>query len=398
MTEETTMKMTNDTRGYSIFAKNSEVDITAYGEIVERRPVDFWTREPIDGSYIVQDEILADIDSAVQAGAKRVNLKINSLGGDVGVSITIHNRLRELAKAGIELNCIVDGVAMSGGSLIMCACDNVTVHPSSLVMIHKCWGYIWGGYNADELRALATVYDAWDKAGVEIYKRKCGLSETVISHMMSDATYMVGKEAVDKGFANELTEDDNLKLAASADRTTIFANGRKIALLKPLPEEIAISIREDINNNESAATDEGGNMATNLAELRTENPELAAQVEADVRALVASEHETALNAAVDNERERIRGIDDIASLFDARIVNEAKYVTPCDAASMTLRAAQAAAKAGTAFMANVMQDNKDSGANRVPAAKATEDEPLDNEESIMERTRRIVKAALNKEE
>ena len=391
-------KMKNDARGYSIFAKNNEVDITAYGEIVERRPVDWRTDEPIEGSLIVQDEILADIDSAVQAGAKRINLKINSLGGDVGVSITIHNRLRELAQSGIELNCVVDGVAMSGGSLIMCACDNVTVHPSSLVMIHKCWSYIWGGYNADELRALATVHDAWDKAAVEIYKRKCGLSDTVISHMMSDTTYMVGREAVDKGFANELAEGDTLKLAASADRTAIFANGRKIALSKPLPEEIAISVREDINNNESAATDEGGNMATNLAELRTENPELAAQVEADVRALVASEHETALNAAVDNERQRIREIDDIASLFDAGIVNEAKYVTPCDAASMTLRAAQAAAKAGTAFMANVMQDNKDSGANSVPAAKATEDEPLDNEETIMERTRRAVKAALGKKE
>lgn len=389
---------TND-RGYSVFARENEVEITAYGEIVEQRPMNWWTGEPIEGSFIVQDEILADIDKAIQAGARTLNLKINSLGGDVGVSITIHNRLRELSQKGITLNCTVDGVAMSGGSLIMCACDNVTVHSSSLVMIHKCWSYIWGGYNADELRALATVHDAWDKAAVEIYKRKCGLTDTVISHMMSDTTYMVGKEAVEKGFANEISEGDALKLAASADRTTIFANGRKIAALsKPLPEEIAISVREDINNKESAATDEGGTMATNFAELRSENPELAAQVEADVRALVASEHETALNAAVDGERQRIKEIDAVASLFDAGIVNEAKYGTPCNAAEMTFRAAQAAAKAGTAFLANLKQDNAASGANSVSAAQATEDKPAETEDALMESARNLVNSALKKEE
>lgn len=388
------MKKTNE-RGYSVFAKNNEVEITAYGEIVERIPTDWWTGDPIDGSYIVQDEILADIDNAVQAGAKKLVLKINSLGGDVGVSITIHNRLREFANAGIDLCCIVDGVAMSGGSLIMCACDNVTVHPSSLVMVHKCWGSVYGGYNADELRALATVYDAWDKAAIEIYKRKCGLSDTVISHMMSDTTYMVGKEAIEKGFADELTDGETFKLAASADRTAIYTNGRKIALAKPLPENITISVREDMNNNESAASDEGGIMAINLAELRTENPELAAQVEADVRALVASEQETALNAAVEHERQRIREIDEVARLFDDSIVTEAKYGNPCDAAAMTLRAAKAAAQAGNAFMKNVMEDA--AAANAVPAAQAPEDGSRDTEDSLMERSRELVMSAFRKE-
>ena len=127
-------------------------------------------------------------------GAKTITIRMNSLGGDAGVSILIHNRLRELAAKGTSLVCIVDGIAMSGGSLIMCACDTVRVNPSSLVMIHKCWSFLFGGYNADELRQAADSNEAWDKAQVAIYTRKCKLSETVIKHMMADTTYMTAKK------------------------------------------------------------------------------------------------------------------------------------------------------------------------------------------------------------
>lgn len=44
------------------------------------------------------------------------------------------------------------------------------------------------------------------------------LSATVISHMMADTTYMTGREAIDKGFADELIEDaEPTSIAASAD-------------------------------------------------------------------------------------------------------------------------------------------------------------------------------------
>ena len=156
---------------------------------------------------------------------------MNSYGGDAGASNMIHNRLRELARNGTKLTCIVDGVAMSGGSLIMCACDTVRVNPSSLVMIHKCWTFLWGGYNADELREQATQQEAWDKMQMEVYTRKTGLSATVISHMMADTTYMTGREAIDKGFADELIEDaEPTSIAASADGRSLFVNGRQMHL------------------------------------------------------------------------------------------------------------------------------------------------------------------------
>ena len=189
-------------------------ELTMYGDIYDQRPTDFWG-DPVEGQFVLLSDFMADLEQI--AACREITIRMNSYGGDAGVSITIHNRLRELSRSGAKLTCIVDGVAMSGGSLIMCACDTVKVNPSSLVMIHKCWTFLFGGYNADEMRALADKNDAWDQAQVSIYRRKTGMSDTVLSHMMADTTYLTGKEALEKGFADELLEDaEPVKIAASA--------------------------------------------------------------------------------------------------------------------------------------------------------------------------------------
>ena len=387
---------------------DDEAEITMYGEIVETQPRDWWTDEPIDGSFIVQDEFLNDLNQVVASGTKKLKLRMNSLGGDAGVSILIHNRLRELAKDGVELTCIVDGVAMSGGSLIMCACDNVIVNASSLVMIHKCWSYIWGGYNADDLRAMAKQNDAWDEAQINIYSRKCNLSETVISHMMSETTYMTGKEAIEKGFADELA-DGETAIAASADRKSLFVHGKQIHLARGFtaPDNIptVTNAKADVINTKQPGSDTGSNeggipMANNLNELRAENPDLAATVESEVRAAVSAENTEAINSATVAERNRLSAIDEIACLYDAETVREAKYGEhPCSAQEMAFRAATKAAKNGTAFMANAKADNQASRANEVtstPAATET-GKPQTEEEKIGE-ARSAVKNLFGKKE
>jgi len=111
-------------------------------------------------------------------------------------------------------------------------------------------------------------------------------------------------------------------------------------------------------------------MAKNLEELRTENPELAAQVESEVRAAVSAEHATSDTNATNAERQRLAEIDSIAHLYDDETVRKAKYDEPCSAQEMAFRAAQAAAKTGGAFMADVKSDYDASGAGGVGAAPA----------------------------
>lgn len=204
-------------------------ELTLYGDIYESRPIDWWTGEPEPGEYILLDEFLEDL-KAIE-GARKLTIRMNSYGGDAMVADVIHNRIRELARAGMKTRCIVDGVAMSGGSLIMCACDTVEVNPSSLIMIHNAWQFLFGGYNVDKLLAAADALDAADRMQCAIYVRKTGLSEEEIRGMMRETTYMTGREAVEKGFADELTEDaEPLRIAASADRRTIFVGKRTLHL------------------------------------------------------------------------------------------------------------------------------------------------------------------------
>lgn len=366
-----------------------EAEIIMYGEIVEERPRDWWTDEPLEGNYIVLDEFLEDLKQV--SDVSKITIRLNSVGGDAYAAIPIHNRLREL-KA--KKTVIVDGVAMSGGSLIMCAAETVKVNASSLIMIHKCWCRIWGGFNADELRKLAASNDAVDKAQAAIYKRKTGMSEEDILTMMDDETYMTGTEAVEKGFADELMEGDAPNIAASADLSTLYVNGRALRLSNPLsklPESIPTVKSDDTsvktNKNMPAKTggQEGGKtMAKNLEELRAENPELAEQIMAEAQA-AASQDAGTVSAAVEAERKRIAEIDEIAALYDDETVREAKYgEKPCTAQEMAFAAAKKAAKKGQKFMGELEDDFKASGAEDVDATPAAEedDKPLTPEQRM----------------
>lgn len=359
---------------YTLATGADEAELTMYGDICETIPRDYWTGEQIPGSYITLEQFMTDLSSI--ADKKALTIRLNSYGGDVGVSVTIHNRLRELQRDGMSLSCVVDGVAMSGGSLIMCACDHVAVNAASLVMIHKCWSFVFGEYNADQLRELAESEDAWDKAQINIYKRKTGLSETVLSHMMSETTYMTGTEAVAKGFADEILEDAQPSIAASADGTKIYACGREIRMMPGTKAPIWIPVVKQgvkpegnpvVDNNTKPGTPgtKGGKSPMTIEELRAQYPEMVAQLEADARAAGVSDASKA-------ERDRLAAIDEIAGLFPAELVAAAKYGdNACTAEQLAYRAAVDNAKKGVTWMNGMLQDNKNSGAQSVTPASPT---------------------------
>lgn len=398
-------------------------EITMYGEVVETHPTHWYTGEKLKGDYIAQDEFLQDLNSL--AGARSLTIRMNSLGGDSLVGMVIHNRLRELSAKGTKLVCIVDGAAMSAASVIMSACGEVRINPASLVMIHRCWGYMWGGYNADNLREAANMFDAYDRAAVTTYQRKTGLDEAELLRLMSETTYLTGREAVEKGFADKLLEDaEPLDIAASADGRSLFVRGRQFHLTPGMfaPDTIptvtpGAPAPAAANTNSPALTgSEGGRtMANNLEELRAENPELAAALMAEAEAACRSKAEpagggapapqadaNAVTAAVQAEQKRIREIDEVSALYDADTVRAAKYgENACTAQEMTYRAAQRAAQQGKTFLAAMEDDAQASGAQGVPAA-GDPGTPSPNEAKTSDRrmaeARAEVKALFGKEE
>ena len=365
-------------------------EITMYGDVVERRPRNYWTGKELEGSFIVQDEFLNDLDTV--KGCETLTIRLNSYGGDAVVGLLIHNRLRELSRDGMKLTAVVDAVAMSAASVIMAACDTVRINPGGLVMIHRAAALQIGWYNADELQQEHDAMTAYDEALAEAYVRKTGLDRAKVIGMMADTTYLTGREAVERGFADELIEDaEPLQLAASADGTRIFAGGRAIHLapgmsapdfIPTAPEGADPEQAEPAQASQAAAVDantnppdepgnEGGLHSMTLDELRAQEPELVQQIE-----------NAAAQTAVEAERARLQRIDEVAGLFDDALVAEAKYgAGACSAQELAFRAAQAAAKAGTAFLSDLAKDAKASGTGGVAAAEApeNEDEPVTNE-------------------
>jgi ATP-dependent protease ClpP protease subunit len=372
-------------------AKNGKTaEITMYGTIVRQQPKSWWTGKPIEGNFIILNDLLEDLKKL--EGVEHLTIRLDSLGGDAYASITIVNRLRELkCKKTIQ----VDGVAMSGGAMILCSASNpgdkVRINPGSLVMIHKCISLLLGYYNADNLRDQANSQDAMDKAQVAIFKKKCGLDDEELMTMMSRETTLTGAEAVDKGFADELIENaQTVELAASADRSVLFVNGvpnfmHGMTIPDNIPVSPAAQAADDIQTPQEDQN-KGGNqvMARNLEELRTENPELAESIMAEARAAVAAEGDTAATTAVQAERQRLAEIDEISALYSADIVQAAKYGdNACSAQEMAFRAAKEAAKNGQDFLGNLKADNKASGAQAVGSAPApSDDAPLTPEQRM----------------
>ena len=354
---------------YTLSVEGRHADLTMYGEIVESHPVDWWTGEPIDGQFIVLKDFLTDLETI--ANCESVTIHLNSVGGDAFSAMAIHNRLREL-KA--KKTCIVDGVAMSGGSLIMCACDTVKVNPSSIVMIHDCWTFVWDRMNAVAARKMADELGVIDNSQAEIYARKTGKGLDEVRAMMDKDTYMSGRDAVDQGFADELLEDEeDPDIAVSADHRTLYACGHsmRVAALGEIPKgiktiETAPTSGED-KSTPDASGKEGGIPMT-LDELKKSDPEAYA-------AMLAEAQATANTEAVQAERQRIADIDAVSSLYDDETVRAAKYGDKaCTAQEMTYRAAVEAAKKGQKFMADAKTDFKESGAANVNAAPASDEE------------------------
>ena len=364
-------------------------EVTMYGEVVERHPTNWWTGEKLEGDFIAQDDFLQDLNNL--AGAKSLTIRMNSVGGDALVGMVIHNRLRELSAKGMHLICIVDGAAMSAASVIMSACDEVRINPASLVMIHRCWGYLWGGYNADDLRETANMFDAYDRAAVTTYQRKTKLGEDELLRLMSETTYLTGREAVEKGFADTVIEDaEPLNIAASADGRSLFVRGRQVHLMPGMfaPEtiptvtpEAEAPVETNIQKPAQTGGQNGGNiMAKTLEELRKEDPALAEQLMAEARAAVSASGAPAApptpsaQGSVDvdpaqAERQRLQDIDALAGVFDAETINAAKYGEHrCTAQEMAYAAAQKASQQGGKFLAALMADTKGSGAQDVGAA------------------------------
>lgn len=138
---------------------------------------------------------------------EELEIEINSPGGSVYGGIAIANMIRKLSASGHKVSAIVEGLAASIASVIMCACDRIAVHESSLVMIHNCWSTVQGDSNA--IRKEAEAMDKMNEAILSFYCSKFDLDKNELKTMMDNETWFSGKEVESFGFDCEVIPDEN---------------------------------------------------------------------------------------------------------------------------------------------------------------------------------------------
>jgi ATP-dependent Clp protease protease subunit len=152
-----------------------------------------------------------DFISQLQAlDTQAIALDINSPGGDVFQALAIFNALK---RCGATITVTILGVAASAASLIAMAGDKIMMPENAFMMIHNPAGMTFG--TSEDMRDTADVLDKVAASLVGIYAARTGQTPEKVQELLNAETWLTAAEAVDMGFASEMTP--NMKIAASFD-------------------------------------------------------------------------------------------------------------------------------------------------------------------------------------
>ena len=178
--------------------------------------------------------------------ADRIELHLNTPGGDVFDGIAIYNALRDHAA---DVAVTVDGIAASAGSFIAQAGDHIVMNRASQMMIHDAWGLTIG--SADDMREMADKLDKHTMNIAAIYAERAGGTADTWREAMRDETWYSADEAVAAGLADEVKGGGSAS-KNSFDLSVFTYAGREKA---PAPEPVtepapAPSVEVDIDFDE----------------------------------------------------------------------------------------------------------------------------------------------------
>lgn len=158
-------------------------------------------------------------DLKVLGDLSQIDLRIHSPGGDVFEGMAIYNLLRTHPA---NVDGYVDGLAASMASVVLMACNTIYIPENAMIMVHKPWG-IQGG-DADDMRRYAELLDKVESSLVMAYVAKTGKSEEDIKALLKSETWMTGREAIEAGFADHITEPLQAAAQLSSQRMQEFHN------------------------------------------------------------------------------------------------------------------------------------------------------------------------------
>lgn len=367
-------------------ADDKSAEVNLYGAVVSTHPTG-WNGEKAEGLFIALDDFLSDLEGL--RGMESVRFNINSVGGEVNAGIAIFNKIRELSSGGVGVTTRVEGAADSAAALIAQAGDKREVCLGSEMMVHCASCLLFDYYDSKALDGVKAMLDSTDTRIAGLLANRTGKTEQETMRLMRKTTWMDAHEAVREGFADEVVNEAVSVEAARGRADTLIFNGVPHAFRGiPLPfednagagktagEDPAILIDEE--------TTEGGREMTR-SELEAKYPDIVREIRDEAERNAKAGLDGAINSAVEAERERIRGIEEIeGSLPDKALARKAKYDEPASAQELALAALKAQARVASAWDAARAADLMESGADGVEPEPTSGSEAEDRRRDIMD--------------
>lgn len=213
---------------YAMETAGRETNLYIYGDITS------WEWTESDVSSYTLSKTLEELDADI------INVYINSYGGEVAEGLAIYNALKR-HKAKVKTVC--DGFACSIASVIFMAGDDRVMNNASLLMVHNAWTRAEG--NAQGLRKTADDLDKITQASVNVYLEQVTIGEEELKAMLDAETWVTPMEALEKGFATEITGAPlNFAAPSQSARREVYA---KLTASRPVAPKNPEKLQEKEN-------------------------------------------------------------------------------------------------------------------------------------------------------
>lgn len=160
---------------------------------------------------VTADDFARDL---ARVTAARIEVQINSPGGDVFDGLAIYNALRAHPA---EITTRVDGLAASAASVIVQAGDHRVMLGAAQMMIHEAWGVAVGP--AREIREFADLLDRQNEVIAGIYAQRSDGDVDAFRELMTAETWLTDEGAVELGLADEVVHPARTETATQARPT-----------------------------------------------------------------------------------------------------------------------------------------------------------------------------------
>lgn len=175
-------------------------------------------------------DVIAALDAC--AGAKTVNMHINSPGGDVFEARAIIEAIKRFDG---HVVAHIDALAASAATSIALAADEVVMASGALFMIHNASSMAWGDKHV--MRSTADLLEKVELAIVADYTNKTGLPDADVVAMMDAETWMTAQEALDHKFIDRIAT----KAAKPSNAWNLSAFSKAPAMPEPESEPAPVN-------------------------------------------------------------------------------------------------------------------------------------------------------------